>query len=80
MDHLDSMTVLQLKELLRHQGLKVGGNKAELVERLLSNSDGIKDEKKEIQKKKQKIAGMAKVVKNKRATMLVNEGIPSPGF
>jgi len=79
-DHLDSMTVLQLKELLRHQGLKVGGNKAELVERLLSNSDGIKDEKKEIQKKKQKIAGMAKVVKNKRATMLVNEGIPSPGL
>jgi len=74
------MTVLQLKELLRHQGLKVGGNKAELVERLLSNSDGIKDEKKEIQKKKQKIAGMAKVVKNKRATMLVNEGIPSPGL
>ena len=78
-DHLDTMTVLQLKELLRHQGLKVGGNKAELVERLLSN-DGNKDEKKEIQKKKQKIAGMAKVVKKKRATLLVNEGIPSPGL
>jgi len=78
-DHLDSMTVLQLKELLRHQGLKIGGKKAELVERLLSNSDGIKDEKKEIQKKKQKIAGMAKVVKKKRATLLV-EGIPSPGL
>lgn len=77
-DHLDNMTVLQLKELLRHQGLKVGGNKAELVERLLSNSDGKKDdEKKDIQKK---IAGMAKVVKKKRATLLVNEGIPSPGL
>ena len=76
-DHLDGMTVLQIKELLRHQGLKVGGNKAELVERLLSNSDGNKDEKKDIQKK---IAGMAKVVKKKRATLLVNEGIPSPGL
>jgi len=34
-DHLSSMTVLELKDLLRHQGLKVSGNKADLIERLI---------------------------------------------
>ena len=34
-NHLSSMTVLELKDLLRHQGLKVSGNKADLIERLI---------------------------------------------
>jgi len=86
-NHLNDLTVLQLKALLRHQGLKVGGNKADLVERLLISSDGneedtnsIVQKKKEIRTKKQKIATIAKIVKKKRATLLVNEGIPSPSL
>lgn len=33
-DDLNSLTVVELKEILRSKGLKVGGRKAELVERL----------------------------------------------
>jgi len=38
-DDLSSMTVPQLKELLKEKGLTVGGKKAELVARLAENSE-----------------------------------------
>ena len=40
---LDALTVPQLKELLRAGGFKVGGRKAELIERLLGPGE-IEDE------------------------------------
>mmetsp|Transcript_34914 Transcript_34914/g.73628 ORF Transcript_34914/g.73628 Transcript_34914/m.73628 type:complete len:615 (+) Transcript_34914:123-1967(+) len=87
LDHLSTLTVLQLKDLLRHQGLKVGGNKADLVERLLgSNGDGDDSviiavhQKNEKQTKEEKIAAMADIVKKKRAALAVDEAIPSPGL
>ena len=36
-DDFESMTVAQLKDVLRSRGLKVGGRKAELIERLRSS-------------------------------------------
>jgi len=77
------MTVLQLKDLLRHQGLKVGGNKADLVERLLGGDDDgtiVVHPKKETRTKEQTIAAMANIVKKKRAALTVDEAIPSPGL
>ena len=38
-DDFSSMTVPQLKELLKEKGLTVGGKKAELVARLVENSE-----------------------------------------
>ena len=35
----ETMTVPELKDLLRERGLKVGGNKSELIARLLDNED-----------------------------------------
>lgn len=43
---LDSLLVTELKEMLRERGLKVGGRKAELIERLRQNggnSDSLAD-------------------------------------
>ncbi|MBO96502.1 MAG: 50S ribosomal protein L32e [Euryarchaeota archaeon] len=38
-DEYETMTVPELKDLLRERGLKVGGNKSELIARLLDNED-----------------------------------------
>ena len=38
-EEYESMTVAQLKELLKEQGLPVSGKKAELIERLMETSD-----------------------------------------
>jgi len=48
-DDLSSMTVPQLKELLKEKGLTVGGKKAELVARLVENSEsgGVKSSPKD---------------------------------
>ena len=43
----DSMTVLQLKEVLREQGLSVSGKKAELIERLKGEAEETPDEESE---------------------------------
>lgn len=40
MDGLDSLTVVELKQLLKEKGLPVSGKKAELLERLLANDEG----------------------------------------
>ncbi|MDP7312896.1 MAG: SAP domain-containing protein [Candidatus Thalassarchaeaceae archaeon] len=40
-DELSSMTVSQLKELLKEKGLTVGGKKAELIARLVENSETV---------------------------------------
>ena len=37
----ESMTIAQLKDLLREKGLKVGGKKAELVERLADSESSL---------------------------------------
>ena len=37
-DEYEAMTVPELKDLLRERGLKVGGNKSELIARLLDLS------------------------------------------
>jgi hypothetical protein len=40
MDGLDSLTVVELKQLLKEKGLPVSGKKAELLERLMANDEG----------------------------------------
>ena len=50
-NELESMTMPALKEQLRERGLKVGGNKAELVDRLLDNfgsTDSLNDDLEEL--------------------------------
>ena len=42
-EEFETMTVPELKELLREKGLKVGGKKSELIERLSENSTVTKD-------------------------------------
>ena len=42
-EEFDKMTVPELKELLREKGLKVGGKKSELIERLTESSTLIED-------------------------------------
>ena len=42
-EEFETMTVPELKELLREKGLKVGGKKSELIERLSESSTLIED-------------------------------------
>lgn len=41
MDGLDSLTVVELKELLKEKGLPISGKKSELIERLIVNNKGV---------------------------------------
>ncbi len=43
-DSLESMTVVQLKELLADHSLPVSGRKAELIDRLMENKEGPQEE------------------------------------
>ena len=43
MTGIDKMTAPELKEMLREKGLKVGGKKSELIERLTESSTLIED-------------------------------------
>jgi beta-lactam-binding protein with PASTA domain len=43
-EEYESMTVAQLKELLKEQGLPVSGKKAELIERLMESSGADEEE------------------------------------
>lgn len=41
MDGLNSLTVVELKELLKEKGLPISGKKSELIERLIVNNKGV---------------------------------------
>jgi len=68
---ISSLTVPQLKDLLRQQGLKVGGNKPELVERLTNLAK---------QKKKEKLARMAGAATKQKEKLRKSESIPGPSL
>lgn len=51
----DSMTVAQLKDLLRERGLKVGGKKSELIERLSYNGTDSETASEEIQNMEEEV-------------------------
>jgi len=61
---ISSLTVPKLKDLLRQQGLKVSGNKPELVERLTARLMALAQERKK--EKLAEMAGMATALKKKR--------------
>lgn len=72
-NNLSSLTVTQLEDLLRQQGLKVGGDKSELIERLTSDVAE--------QRKKEQIAmmfGMAARFKEEEEEEANLESIPPP--
>lgn len=78
---LSKLTVPQLKDLLRQQGLKVGGNKPDLIERLLRTSSNDVDIVAQLEREKEEtIADMERMLKKKRASLTLTEGIPSPGL
>eukprot|EP01083_Nonionella_stella_P061688 160701_1 len=68
---ISSLTVPQLKDLLRQQGLKVGGNKPELVERLTNLAK---------QKKKEKLARMAGLATKQKEKQKKTESVPGPSL
>ena len=51
----ESMTVAQLKDLLRERGLKVGGKKSELIERLSDNETASKTASEETQNMEEEV-------------------------
>ena len=51
----ESMTVAQLKDLLRERGLKVGGKKSELIERLSDNETASKTASEETQNMQEEV-------------------------
>lgn len=77
---LSKLTVPQLKDLLRQQGLKVGGNKPDLIERLLLTSSNVDVVAQLEREKEETIADMERMLKKKRASLTLTEGIPSPGL
>lgn len=78
---LSKLTVPQLKDMLRQQGLKVGGNKPDLIERLLRTSSNDVDIVAQLEREKEEtIADMERMLKKKRASLTLTEGIPSPGL
>ena len=77
---LSKLTVPQLKDLLRQQGLKVGGNKPDLIERLLQTSSNVDVVAQLEREKEETIADMERMLKKKRASLTLTEGIPSPGL
>ena len=78
---LSKLTVPQLKDLLRQQGLKVGGNKPDLIERLLLTSSNVDIVVAQLEREKEEtIADMERMLKKKRASLTLTEGIPSPGL
>ena len=68
---ISSLTVPQLKVLLRQQGLKVSGNKSELVERLMNLAR---------QMKKEKLDKIAVISMKQKEKQKKTESIPGPSL